>query len=566
MQGINKFNKLDIADSFGEYFGKTDVKSNSQNNTKFSKYMTRTVAQSIYFYPTDISEITKIIKNMKNSTSTGHDKINNKLIKELCLEIALPLEIIYNKSMLEGSFPNSFKHAHIIPVHKNGNKHELSNYRPIALLCCLSKILERIVFNRVYAFLEKHQLFQDYQFGFRKNMGTVEAVTFFLSKLIPSLDKKEYNLGLFIDLSKAFDKIDHKILLFKLHKLGIRGITHQWFSDYISLRTQSVRISCENNETILSKKFNISQGVPQGSILGPLLFLIYISDMPHSIAHGTTISYADDTTILVNNKCFEDLYIQAHENMSSLVSYLDANKLEINIKKTKYILFRPNLKDTSLDRPPTLIINNTEIMKTHSTKCLGIHIDEKLSWHEQVSQTVNKLKQNMYIFSTSKNFLPKYAKKLLYNAHVGSHLSYAALVWSPMINQTQANKIKKIMNNILLKINNTKKVNNFSKLYKELGILKFDDLVDNELNKFMYKTLNKLNPNCISNIFSYRSKKYNTRNQHLPQIAPHQTNLFNKSFLNQAIICFSRLPEQLKNSKSWHSFKKGLKKNKINKY
>lgn len=568
VNGINKYNKLDIADSFCEHYCQPERPGcKTDNLKKFTDYISKNVKESIYFYPTDKYEIHTIITNLKNSNSFGHDKISNKLIKQISAEISTPLETIFNKSLQEGAFPKTFKHAHIIPIHKQGNKHELSNYRPIALLCCLSKILEKIIFKRVYKFLENHNLFQDLQFGFRKNMGTADAITFFLNKLIPSLDRKEFNLSLFIDLSKAFDKININILLYKLNKLGIRGIPLKWFTDYLSSRTQSVRISNENNnEHILSKSLSIDQGVPQGSILGPLLFLIYISDMPNAIKHGTTISYADDTTILISNNNFEDLYIQAYENMNSLMEYLNVNKLKINLQKTKYILFRPNSKRNVLDIPPKLIIDNTEIIEVNSTKFLGVFIDSKVNWYEQVKNVVNKLKQNVYIFSVARTLLPTHAKKLLYNAHICSHLSYAAVTWAPMINQTQINRIQKIINNIILKITNTTKIRNYNKVYQDLGILKVCDSVDFELCKFMFKIINKLSPECINNCFPVGQNTYNTRNKNLPHIMQHKTNLYNKSFLAKAILKFSHLPEEIKNAKSLNSFKKRLKKYIIKKY
>lgn len=202
--------------------------------------------------------------------------------------------------------------------------------------------------------------------------------------------------------------------------------------------------------------------------------------MENAIRYGTTISYADDTTILLNNKCFEDLYIQAYENMNSLMKYLRANQLQINLTKTKYILFRPNKRKNNMDRPPKLILEGIEIMEVNSTKFLGVNIDNKLNWQDQFKYIHNKLKQNLYIFSVAKNFLPTYAKKLLFNAHICSHLLYASIVWAPMISQTQVNKLQKIINRILLKITNVKKVNNYNAVLKKLRLLKFCDLVDLE--------------------------------------------------------------------------------------
>jgi hypothetical protein len=251
----------------------------------------------------------------------------------------------------------------VLPIFKTNNKHEFTNYRPISLLSCLSKVLENIIYNRFYTYLDVNNLFNHLQFGFRKKLNTIDAVTLFLSKVISGMDRKEYSMGIFIDLSKAFDTIDHNILLFKLDRLGISGVANRWFHDYLSERKQCVRLYKSNsNDFMLSNTHTVTHGVPQGSILGPLLFLAYISDLSNAVNNGTPISFADDTTIFINNKSFEDLYIEAYEDLNSLLNYFNANKLSINLKKTKYILFKPNTRKIhALDKVPDLVINDIKI-------------------------------------------------------------------------------------------------------------------------------------------------------------------------------------------------------------
>jgi hypothetical protein len=571
INGIKTYNNENISNGFCEFFSNVGAKVATgigKCSKDYKEYMTSHSTNSIYLYPTNRYEIEKIINNFKNKTSFGNDKISNTLIKSLKSEISYPLEIIFNKSITEGIFPNKFKLAHVLPIFKNNNKHEFTNYRPISLLTCLSKILEKIIHNRLYVFLEDNKLFSDLQFGFRKKLSTIDAITCFLTKLIPSLDKKEFNIGIFIDLSKAFDTIDHDILLYKLERLGIRGIAKTWFQDYLANRKQSVRINKVNsNDFFLSTPCNVTHGVPQGSILGPILFIIYISDMTNSLKHGTAISFADDTTLLIRNKSFEDLYIHAYEDLHSLIDYLNANKLSINLSKTKYILFKPNIrKYCNLNKVPDLIINNIEIKQVEYTKFLGIYIDSKLNWMYQVNNIINKLKQSLYIFNSTKSLLPISSKILLYHAHVVSHITYGTLLWGPMINNVQINKIKACINKIVTAIKNVKKINNYYVVYKELKILKFEDIIELELNKFMYKMLNNLITENIQNAFDNEPRHYNTRNRNIPRIAQHNTNLYNNSFMAKSAIMFTRLPEEIKNAKSLKLFSKYIIKLKQDNY
>ena len=571
INGIKNYNKQNIANGFCDFFSNIGNKLASnidKSNKSYKDFMSTSSSNSVFLHPTNKYEIEKIINSLKNKTSFGSDKISNSFIKSIKSEICHPLEIIFNKSMLEGKFPSKFKIAHVLPVFKNNNKHDCNNYRPISLLTCISKILEKLVHNRIYTFLEQHKLLNPLQFGFRKGHNTIDAITCFFTKLLPKLDQKEYNIGVFVDLSKAFDSIDHNILLYKLEKLGIRGIAKTWFEDYITDRKQCVRLNKENtNDYYYSKLCNISHGVPQGSILGPILFLIYISDMTNSIKHGTAISFADDTTLIISDKSFEDLYSNTYEDINSLIDFLNANKLSINLNKTKYILFKPNLRKVcNLNKEPKLIINNTEIKQVDKIKFLGLHIDSKINWIYQVNSIISKLKQSEYIFRSCKTLLPLHCKKLLYYAHVASHLSYGSLIWAPMINNTQLEKIKKCIDKILLYIKNVRMVNHRNLLYKELKILNFEDTIELELSKFMYKITNNMTPFSIHEAFRQEPGHYNTRNRNTPRIIQHTTNLFNKSFMAKCTSLFTRLPQELKQYNNIKSFSKNFTKSKLANY
>ena len=220
---------------------------------------------------------------------------------------------MFNLSLAGGEFITDFKTAKVAPIHKKGSVTNVCNYRPISLLCSMSKILEKLIYNCVVLFLKKQNFFYEYQFGFRKNHSTSHATSLLIENIAETFEKKEHVLGVFLDLSKAFDTIDHKILLSKLWHCGIRGVAHDWFCSYLSNRKQLVEI---NN--ICSNTKSIKYGVPQGSILGPLLFSIYVNDLNNCLTLGKCIMYADDTNIFLKSSCYETLYEAANKELVNI--------------------------------------------------------------------------------------------------------------------------------------------------------------------------------------------------------------------------------------------------------
>ena len=273
---------------------------------------------------------------MKPKTSTGHDKISSKLVKQLYNKkynepatprgIISPLVHIINLSLSTGIVPKAMKLAKVVPIFKNnGSNTVMKNYRPVSLLPVLSKILERIVYNRLFKFITKQKILYPSQYGFQKDLSTELAILELQDRINTSLNNNECCVGIFMDLSKAFDTLDHNILLHKLNHYGIRGTALSWFHNYLSNRQQYVCINGTNSDML-----PITCGVPQGSILGPLLFLIYVNDLASVSKHAATILFADDTNLIYTSKSYENFTIMIEKDLKKISNWFKLNKLALN--------------------------------------------------------------------------------------------------------------------------------------------------------------------------------------------------------------------------------------------
>jgi hypothetical protein len=543
-----------IANEFCKYFtnvGKEYASAIPNAKNPYHTYLNDRLSKSIFFAPTDPDEIFRIITALKNKKSTGHDNISSFFLKVINQQVSVPISILVNKSLELGLVPDVMKIAKVIPIYKAKEHDQFSNYRPISLLPTISKILERVVHKRVYGFLNSNNVFYSSQYGFRSNHSTIDALTEFVQDTLNAFENHEYTLGIFLDLSKAFDTIDHSILLKKLEHYGIRGIALEWFRSYLSERTQYVSY----NNTISDMKC-ITCGVPQGSVLGPLLFIIYTNDLSNSLTRAKSIIFADDTTVYKSSSLLSELYSDINSDLESLADWFCANKLSLNTGKTNYVLFSRKSVTTCLK----ITIGSKQIDRMKYVKFLGIWVDEKLEWSVHVENCKAKLSSSLYALNSSKNYLSSNQLLMLYNAIVYPYLSYGVLLWGSIF-KSLCNKIITMQKKAVRIIAHASYYAHTHSIFQQFKILKFDDIYNLHLGKYMYQHLNMTLPVPLLNKYTLNRDihAHNTRQSNKLHKLSRRTTLVANSFINRGLDYWNALPIDVRLCHTQKFFNKRLK-------
>ena len=391
---------------------------------------------SMALFTIDDKEIDCVILSLKDKSALGWDGISTSVIKA-ARHILIPiLNHIFNLSLTSGIFPRAFKKAIVHPIFKSGDRDSVTNYRPISVLTVFSKIYEKILNVRLINFINTNDILSKNQFGFRSGISTEDAVLELSNNIISNFEQRLQTVGVFLDLSKAFDTVSVPILLSKLHSIGIRGIALDLFSSYLSDREQCVVI-----ENFKSSEETLSFGVPQGSVLGPTLFLIYINELCNlSLPCSKIITYADDTVLVVHGRGWEDARENCENSLRAVMGWLSANLLTINLSKTKAICFAP--KTSSLPPPSFLIrahscsyhsvpdpCDCTPLVRSSFIKYLGVIVDDTMTWKHHIDSTVSRVRKLIFAFKSLRSIVDLDYLKNIYFALAQSILSYCIVAW-----------------------------------------------------------------------------------------------------------------------------------------
>ena len=331
------------------------------------------------------------------------------------------------------------------------------------------------------------------QFGFRSKHSTSHALISITEKIREAIDSGKFSCGIFIDLQKAFDTVDHSILVSKLEYYGVRGLAKDWFFSYLDNRKQFVSIN-----GFESSHRNIKSGVPQGSVLGPLLFLIYINDLAFSVKHSTVHHFADDTNLLCINKSLKTLYKNMNYDLRGITDWLNGNKISLNASKTEFVIFRK--PGQSLHLEFKIKLNGKRLYPSNYIKYLGILIDENLSWKPHTLELTKKLSRANSMLSKIRYYVDKSTLRTIYYSIFFSHLHYCCQVWGQHGN-SYINKLQSLQRSSLRIMNFLPFRSNVDNLYKDMNILNFIDMIKIHNITFVHNSLISNLPSAISNFF-----------------------------------------------------------------
>jgi hypothetical protein len=355
----------------------------------------------------------------------------------------------------------------VTPLLKKGDKTNVSNYRPISVLSSFSKIIEKVVYKQLLDHLIEHDILANEQFGFRPDSSTDKAIYKLTHEILNSLNNKLEVGGIFFDLEKAFDSLNHNILLSKMQFYGIKNVSQAFFTSYLRDRYMRVRVPSDDSSQVeVSTWERVTDGVPQGSVLGPLLFLLYINDLPKILNKGNVpVLFADDTSLIVKSASVKELQDEMIAAVATAYTWFKTNLLSVNINKTHYIQFKTKNKPTS---DMQIICNDHALLSVSHCKFLGIHIQDTLNWSCHINSIIPKLSSACYIMRNLKPIMLFNTLKTVYYSHFNSILSYGLPFWG---NSCHSIKIFRLQKKIIRIMTGTKKMTSCRNLFKKLGIL-----------------------------------------------------------------------------------------------
>ena len=547
----------DIANHLNSHFagvGPRMAANINDNGVSPEYYMTP--AKSIFHLkPTNVVNVLEIINKLSSNKATGLDGISSKIIKISASVIAPALTFIFNKAIETGIFPDDWKTARVTPLHKNASKCDSDNYRPISILPVISKVFERIIYDQFYFYLCSNGLISKFQSGFRALHSTTTALLFATDNWLVNMDKGLINGVLYLDLRKAFDSVDHQILLNKLELYGVQGNSLALFDSYLKGRSQM----CVVNGTISSPQM-ISHGVPQGSILGPLLFLLFINDLPNCLKHSTPGLFADDTNVTVADR---DIYVienLLNEDLEQMSKWLTSNKLSLNLTKTEFMLIGSLKRLKEIDRNPDIRIADVSIQRVSHSKLVGVHIDEGLTWDQHVAHIIKKVLAALKAIRNVRDFVDIQTLIMIYKSLVEPYFVYCSAVWDSL-GIGLAKRLQKLQNRAARIITRSDYTVRSADLLKELSWQTLSQKRISSKATMMYKILNGQAPEYLREKFSYVCQRHShsLRNADVNLILPRpNTEYGKKCFSYSGAALWNCIPADVRKAQTLQTFKAGV--------
>ena len=504
----------------------------------------------------DAEMLLNIIRSLDINKSHGFDKISTRMLKICDASIIKPLSIIFRNSLQTGIFPSLWKKANIIPIHKKGDKMDIKNYRPISLLPICGKLFERIIYNNLYKYYDSNNILNINQSGFRSGDSCINQLINITHDVFqafdsnPSLEVR----GVFLDISKAFDRVWHKGLLFKLRCNGIEGNLYNLIDSFLSNRLQRVVLNGQSSDWE-----KVTAGVPQGSILGPLLFLIYINDISKNLESNVKL-FADDTSIF--SVVFESNLTSRilNNDLLKIQQWAYQWKMSFNPDPTKQaqevIFSRKNIKP----QHPNLVFNQIDVKRVPHQKHLGLILDDKLNFKQHAKVLIDKASKGIGVIRKLRYSIPRQALVTLYKSFIRSVLEYADVIYDQPSNGSFSDKLESVQYNAALAITGAIRGTSKDKLYKELGLEHLSARRWFKRLCLFHKIYHNKSPSYLYRLIPQHHNLFNLRNQHLIPEIFCRTNIFCDSFFPTVIKEFNKLNPHITHQLSFYSFRKFLSK------
>ena len=494
------------------------------------------------FAEENLTNVEKLINNIKIDVATGEDNIGAKLIKDSKSTIAPLLTKIINKCYKLNIFPECMKKAVIIPIHKKENPDEISNYRPISILPILSKIFERLAVDQLVEYLEKNNLISPNQHAYRKLHSTVTCLSEVINHVYTLLENKKHTAIASLDLSKAFDSINHKLILKKLRNLGLKPEAVLYIKSYLNNRRQKTKF-----QNFTSKEETVKSGIPQGSILGPLLFLCFTNDLAIEFEDiCKMVAYADDTQLIIDASNLKQLKKKIEQVITLAQKWYRENTMKNNIAKTEILIVNPSKNNENMKINIQHQGKKITVQTVPNIKVLGIIIDSKLNWSKQVNAVRNKAMDSVRNLHRVNHLLEEKHRIVLYKALISPLFSYGDIIWGGCTKK-DSEKLQRVQNFASKSITGNRKYDSASASLRKLKFLNLEQRRQVHQTVFVHKALTEKNTPAINQLYeSYLSSANTRRAEHKKLTVPkHRTTRFEKSPLYQSITSWNLTPTNI---------------------